>query len=144
VVGGFFFFGIGGNMEEKKEKRKGEENLIPFTELTKEEQRKIASNGGKASVASRRKVKSIREALKLYLAEATTVETEEGQEKVTNAFAIAIAAAEKAKIGDVQAMTFVRDSIGEKPKDTVGITGEDGGKVNVNIKVVGGKNGDKS
>lgn len=127
----------------EKEKRKGAENLKPCR--SKDEARERGFKGGIASGKSRRNIKSIREALKLYLAEATTVETEEGQEKVTNAFAIAIAAAEKAKIGDVQAMTFVRDSIGEKPKDTVGITGEDGGKVNVNIKVVGGgKDGNQS
>ena len=131
-------------MEEKK-KRPGEENLIPMNKRTKAEQRNLAVTGGKASGKARRKIKSIREALKLYLAEATTVETDEGRETVTNAFAIAIAAAEKAKIGDVQAMTFVRDSVGEKPIDTVGITGEDGGKVNVNIKVVGGgKDGSQS
>lgn len=127
----------------EKEKYNGKKNLKPVR--TESEAKEKGKKGGIASGQSRRNIKSIREALKLYLAEATTVETEEGQEKVTNAFAIAIAAAEKAKIGDVQAMTFVRDSIGEKPKDTVGITGEDGGKVNVNIKVVGGgKDGHQS
>jgi hypothetical protein len=34
-----------------------EDNLKPFTELTEEEQRKIASNGGKASVKARKEKK---------------------------------------------------------------------------------------
>ncbi len=124
----------------EKEKYNGKKNLIPVRSET--EAKEKGSKGGIASGEARRKIKSIREALKLYLAEATTVETEEGQEKVTNAFAIAIAAAEKAKIGDVQAMTFVRDSIGEKPKDTVGLSADEG-KIDVSIQIVDG-NGNKA
>lgn len=37
-----------------------EENLKPFNKITEKEQRKIASNGGKASVKARREKKTIR------------------------------------------------------------------------------------
>jgi hypothetical protein len=111
------------------------EDLIPCR--TKEEAKARGRNGGIKSGVARRKIASIREALKLYLQETTTSELCDGE--MTNAFAIAIAAAEKAKIGDVQAMTFVRDSIGEKPSDKVDLGAKDD-SVEVNIKVVGGNN----
>lgn len=41
------------------------ENLIPFTELTKEEQRRIARNGGIKSGESRRRKKTMIEMVKL-------------------------------------------------------------------------------
>ena len=111
------------------------EDLIPCR--TKEEAKARGRNGGIKSGVARRKIASIREALKLYLQETTTSELCDGE--MTNAFAIAIAAAEKAKIGDVQAMTFVRDSIGEKPSDKVDLGAKDD-SVEVNITVVGGNN----
>ena len=39
----------------------GKENLIPFNELTQEEQRKIASDGGKASVVARAKKRDLKQ-----------------------------------------------------------------------------------
>ena len=39
------------------------DNLIPFNRLTEEEQRKIASAGGKASVEARREKKAMRQVL---------------------------------------------------------------------------------
>ena len=42
----------------------GEENLIPLNRRTKEEQREIATQGGKASGAARRLRRTLREALK--------------------------------------------------------------------------------
>ena len=110
-------------------------NLRPVR--SKAEAREIGRKGGIKSGQARRKIASIREALKLYLQETTTSELCDGE--VTNAFAIAVAAAEKAKFGDVQAMTFVRDSVGEKPSDKVDLGAKDD-SVEVNIKVVGGGN----
>ena len=45
----------------------GEKNLIPFNKRTEEEQRKIQSAGGKASGASRRRKRSLKEAADLFL-----------------------------------------------------------------------------
>lgn len=45
----------------------GEENLIPFSERTKEEARELGRRGGKASGAARRRKRSLKEAADLYL-----------------------------------------------------------------------------
>ena len=45
----------------------GEENLIPFSERTKEEARDLGRRGGKASGAARRRKRSLKEAADLYL-----------------------------------------------------------------------------
>ncbi|MBQ1393928.1 MAG: hypothetical protein IIY81_10450 [Lachnospiraceae bacterium] len=90
-------------------------NLIPFNELTQEEQRKIAQSGGKASVEARREKKRLKEAFKVLL----DMQDEDAMAGVdqTNAMAIALAMVKKAKGGDVQAGVFVRDTAGEKPVD---------------------------
>ena len=90
-------------------------NLIPFNELTQEEQRKIAQSGGKASVEARREKKRLKEAFKVLL----DMQDEDAMAGVdqTNAMAIALAMVKKAKSGDVQAGVFVRDTAGEKPVD---------------------------
>ena len=44
-----------------------EQNLIPFEERTESEQREIRASGGRASGASRRRKRSLREAADLYL-----------------------------------------------------------------------------
>lgn len=46
---------------------KGNENLVPFDNLTAEEQRKIAKKGGEASVAARRQKKTMREWLEVAM-----------------------------------------------------------------------------
>lgn len=48
---------------------KGEENLIPMSERTKEEQKIIATMGGKASGEARRQKATMRETLKMLLEE---------------------------------------------------------------------------
>lgn len=50
----------------EKTKNKGHDNLIPLNRKTKEEQRRIASQGGKASGEARRAKKNVKECLKLY------------------------------------------------------------------------------
>lgn len=47
--------------------KKGAENLIPFGRLTPDEQRKIASEGGKASGEARRKRKALKEQMETLL-----------------------------------------------------------------------------
>ena len=54
----------------------GRENLIPFDELTEEEQRKIASKGGKASVKARREKKLLSEFYGKMLADTYDIEVE--------------------------------------------------------------------
>ena len=47
--------------------RKGQENLIPQNKRTKDEQRKIARQGGIASGKARRKIKDVKEAFRIAL-----------------------------------------------------------------------------
>ena len=82
-----------------------EENLIPQSERTKEEQREIARKGGIASGKARREKKLFKEAIEKQL----------GQ----NLDSMIAAMIEQASKGNVQAITFLRDTIGEKPTDKV-------------------------
>ena len=83
------------------------ENLVSLADRTTEEQRAIASAGGKASGEARRKRKTLKEELLLMLSEGET------QKSVT------IALIEKAMSGDTKAFEVIRDTIGEKPADKV-------------------------
>jgi hypothetical protein len=113
-----------------------EQNLIPASaengyKLTAEDQ----SKGGKASVEARRRKKEMRERLEMLL----SMPIKDGKgadiEKIKNFAslkgknitvedAILIAIAQKALKGDIQAGTFIRDTVGEKPTE------------NQNIKIV--------
>ena len=83
------------------------ENLVSLADRTTEEQRAIASAGGKASGEARRKRKTLKEELLLMLSE------REIQQSVT------LALIEKAMSGDTKAFEVIRDTIGEKPIDKV-------------------------
>lgn len=83
------------------------ENLVSLADRTTEEQRAIASAGGKASGEARRKRKTLKEELLLMLSDGKT------QQSVT------IALIEKAMAGDTKAFEVIRDTIGEKPVDKV-------------------------
>lgn len=82
-----------------------EENLIPQSERTKEEQREIARKGGIASGEARRRKKTLKEELIALL------ETNDNNNKIS------VALLQRALNGDIQAFTTIRDTIGEKPID---------------------------
>ena len=85
-----------------------EQNLrpsVPFNELSPEEHQKIASAGGKASVQARREKKLLKEALLARL-------------NAENLGVIADKAIERAKHTD-SGFINLRDTIGEKPTDTI-------------------------
>ena len=106
----------------------GQDNLVPFNELTEEEQRKIASKGGKASVEARRQKKSMQELAKIILGmsiqngEVHSVEdiksiSDIKGKNLTVDQMILLKQVEKALKGDLQSATFVRDTSGNKPVD---------------------------
>ena len=99
----------------EKNRRHGEENLIPFNERTEEEQREIRRQGGIASGESRRRRKTLKEELELLL------ESGDWQERISTAML------EKAASGSERAFEVIRDTIGEKPTDKFGF--EDGSNV---------------
>ena len=91
----------------------GKDNLKPFNTLTEDEQRKIASKGGKKSVEVRRARKTLKEELLLLLSE------NDANKKIS------IAQLQKALDGDTKAFEVIRDTIGEKPKEKVENTNVD-------------------
>nr|DAO43720.1 MAG TPA: hypothetical protein [Caudoviricetes sp.] len=104
----------------------GEENLIPLNQRTKEEQREIASKGGKASVEARRRKKTMRENLEILLSmplkpgKGADIDNAENmkdfsKENVTVEQAMLMAQIQKALKGDIYAFEAVRDLIGERP-----------------------------
>ncbi len=112
----------------------GEENLIPFNQLTEEEQRALAKKGGEASGKSRRKKKAMRESLEILL----DMKIKAGREcdiesiqsfaalkgkNITVEQAMLIAQIHKALKGDTTALTFIRDTSGQAPKHEVDFAG---------------------
>lgn len=90
-------------------------NVENFTALSTDEARKRGKNGGIKSGQSRKKRKSLREALEALLKgnQNYNGKTMEGTD------AIALSMIEQALKGNVQAFKEIRDTIGEKPVDRV-------------------------
>lgn len=104
----------------------GTKNLRPMTERTKEEQKKIAIAGGKASVEARRKKKELRERCKILLEmmpkqELIAKSLGDNAELPENADMYDLMMAKMIQVatldGNVKAAEFVRDSAGDKPTD---------------------------
>lgn len=111
------------------------DNLIPQSERTKSEQRKIAQKGGIASGKARREKKLMRETfdtlLSMPLKNGKLVNVEEIRsfaalkgKNISVQEAIMIAQIQKAMKGDTRAAEYVRDTIGQKPVDNVVMGGE--------------------
>lgn len=100
-----------------------EKNLIPFNERTESEQRKIQSQGGKASGASRRRKRDMAKAMKMLLdmpaMDGMSTYLQKmgvGEMDMTNQMAMLSVMLVKAASGDVRAAEFVRDTAGYNPK----------------------------
>lgn len=101
----------------------GQENLIPFTERTEDEQREIARKGGVASGEARRKKRDAKAAARLILnlpasesLEANLKKLGVKEEDFTNMVAIMARAFTKAMSGDISAMSFLIDMAGASPR----------------------------
>ena len=106
---------------------------------TSEEARKNGAKGGKASAEARRRKKQMRELAEIALAtpmrkgRRDNIKTIEDLKKTgpdgrniapnitVEEFAV-FSIAKKAMAGDVQAMTFLRDLVGEKPVDQIEVS----------------------
>lgn len=115
-----------------------EDNLIPFSERTEEEQREIARKGGIASGEARRRKRDIKDSLDILLSmpfkldgnAAEMVRTQLNklgvpEEDIDNQMAMAFSMFVNS-VGTgknaVSAATFIRDTLGEKPKEKVEVT----------------------
>lgn len=83
------------------------QNLVPTNKLSKEEAKRISSNGGKKSGEVRRKRKALREELLALLSAGNTQKN------------ISLALIDQALNGNVKAFETIRDTIGEKPVEKV-------------------------
>ena len=109
----------------------GTPNLIPFAQRPEEEQKRIRSMGGKASQAKQKRRKTQAEIIRQIMD--LTLTPEEGAEKLealgldpTWATDANLAVMQKARKGDVEAIRYLRDTIGEKPRDGLEIGNLDG------------------
>ena len=94
---------------------KRKDNLIPFDKRTKSEARELGKKGGKASGKARRERKQLKEELIALLQ--ALVPDEDGGTKTAQE-RISLSLIEEATKGNVKAFEVIRDTIGEKPKDT--------------------------
>lgn len=108
------------------------ENLKPFTEMSPEKAREIQSKGGKASGEARARKKAMREQAELLLSlplkdkKAQKVLQALGLKKgdLDNQMIIVAAMWQRAAKGDIDAATWLRDLVGEKPAEQLAISGE--------------------
>lgn len=111
-----------------------EQNLIKNEDLTPTERRKRASKAGKASAKKRRERKQMQELAKIVLdmpieagelTELDGITFEDYPDKnLTVGELSLLAVAKRAKKGDVAALTFLRDTAGEKPVEKVEVSGD--------------------
>lgn len=112
-----------------------QQDLIPQSERTKEEQKRIARQGGIASGKARREKKAMKETLAALLSMPlkNTKQADIEQIKslaaingknITVQEAIMLAQIKKAMKGDTRAAEFIRDSSGNKLKEEVALSGE--------------------
>lgn len=83
------------------------QNFVSMDKRSKDEVKRIASNGGKKSGEARRKRKALREELLALLSAGNTQKN------------ISLALIDQALNGNVKAFETIRDTIGEKPVEKV-------------------------
>lgn len=99
----------------------GTDNLIPFSERSKEEAREAGRKGGINSGKTRRKQKNMKEALNLLLSlEVSNPTVKEkmkklglDDEELTNEMALMVAMMNKAMKGDKGCAEFIRETSGQ-------------------------------
>lgn len=105
-----------------------EQNLVPFTsEQSHEEAVENGRKGGIASGEARKLRSAVKRVLNMKLPsdkDELIKELEKAGIDATNDNGIAFAMVLKALQGDISAAGWVRDTVGEKPKDEVALGGE--------------------
>lgn len=118
-------------MTESIKEHAGTKNLIPFDKLPEEEQKRIRSLGGKASQAKQRRRRTQAEIIRQVMA----LEVEPGAARDLLAAAgletdwitdANVALMRRARSGDVESLRYIRDTVGEKPREGLEIGNLDG------------------
>lgn len=126
-----------------------DENLIPFSKRSPEEQRRIRSMGGKACAELRKERKSFRELLELGLEVESTNKTTGEVKSVKELSMLALAA--RCKNGDLKAIKLAAELLGEYKKSVnletsgtgVNVIVRDGKVADDLQKVINIENGDE-
>ena len=112
-----------------------QDDLIPFSERSKDEAKELGQKGGIASGAVRRKKAAMKDyvqfilGMKRKVSEKTLEQLKEmgvAEDEVTAQTLALMKIMDKAIAGDIKAMEFLRDTAGEKPTDSVKMTHEMG------------------
>ena len=120
----------------------GHENLIPADERSEDEVREIGRKGGIASGVARRKKKTMRDTINLALglrSELTDTEIERymrvgfTDEDIDNQAKIIMGIMKLAAEGDIRAAEFIRDTAGQKPKDSMALSHEVTGETKIKL-----------
>lgn len=90
--------------------------MINFKDMTPERRREIAKKGAEACNEKKKARKSMKEMLDYLLQK--DIQTKDGQTMQTQE-AILVSTIRKAISGNMNAVSFIRDTIGEKPVDVV-------------------------
>ncbi len=93
------------------------ENLIPLNTLPKSHQREIQQKGTRAAAKSRAEKKALKDALLILL----NSEHDTADGKADGFAALGAALFKQALNGNVRAYEVIRDTIGEKPVETIAI-----------------------
>ena len=134
--------GINLNMKGGERMANGHENLIPADERSEDEVREIGRKGGIASGVARRKKKTMRDTINLALglrSELTDAEIERymrvgfTDEDIDNQAKIIMGIMKLAAEGDIRAAEFIRDTAGEKPKDSMALSHELTGETKIKL-----------
>ncbi len=112
-------------------------NLIKNEDLTPEQRRLNASKAGKASAKAREEKKTFKAMLEILLEK--ELKTNDGGKKTTRE-AILIGQIKEAIKGKTKAAEFIRDTMGENPKQIVDVI-SGGNPINLDIVVKGVENG---
>jgi hypothetical protein len=106
-------------------------NLRKYNEMTPEQRHEFHSRGGQKSTEVRRRQKTQAEIIRQIMA--LTLTPEEGADKLielgldpTWATDANVAVMQKARRGDVESLRYLRDTIGEKPREGLEIGNLDG------------------
>ena len=101
------------------------QNIKPYEYTSEQSREEAAINGRKGGLASgiaKRRRKSMREALEKLLVD--KIKTTKGEMETQDALLLALVA--KGIKGDVRAIEFIRDTVGEKPSDKTQFIDNDG------------------
>lgn len=119
-------------------------NLVPNSELTREQRREKAAKMGRASGEAKRRKKTMREALEMLMYHTELSETAKNMleaegikdvDSMTHQMVITRSLIAKAEAGDVQAYNAICAMIGEKPAEKMEVSG--GMDHEISIKYIG-------